>query len=71
MHNTIQELRGSVRVFVRTRPFLNSDGEDATSQSTPVVRCGADACSVAVIPPDAPARCVLASVGLVASEGMV
>lgn len=32
MHNQIQELRGSVRVFVRARPFLASDGEDASSQ---------------------------------------
>ncbi|RHY30366.1 hypothetical protein DYB32_004370 [Aphanomyces invadans] len=27
MHNTIQELRGNVRVHVRLRPFLPSDGE--------------------------------------------
>ncbi|OQR96781.1 kinesin-like protein [Achlya hypogyna] len=26
LHNTIQELRGNVRVFARTRPFLPSDG---------------------------------------------
>lgn len=26
MHNRIQELRGNIRVFVRTRPFLPSDG---------------------------------------------
>jgi kinesin family member C1 len=26
MHNCIQELRGNIRVFVRTRPFLPSDG---------------------------------------------
>lgn len=26
MHNTIQELRGNVRVFVRIRPFLPGDG---------------------------------------------
>ena len=32
MHNIIQELRGSVRVFVRARPFLKSDGEDAAEQ---------------------------------------
>jgi kinesin family protein C1 len=27
MHNRIQELRGNVRVFVRTRPFLPNDGK--------------------------------------------
>ena len=27
MHNQIQELRGNIRVFVRTRPFLPSDGD--------------------------------------------
>ncbi|RHY32140.1 hypothetical protein DYB32_002820 [Aphanomyces invadans] len=32
MHNTIQELRGNVRVFARTRPFLPSDG-DATQSA--------------------------------------
>ncbi|RHY93470.1 hypothetical protein DYB37_006220 [Aphanomyces astaci] len=31
MHNTIQELRGNVRVFARTRPFLPSDGTGAVS----------------------------------------
>lgn len=28
MHNSIQDLKGSVRVYVRARPFLKSDGED-------------------------------------------
>lgn len=28
MHNTIQDLKGSVRVYVRARPFLKSDNED-------------------------------------------
>ena len=28
LHNTIQELRGNVRVFARVRPFLPSDGID-------------------------------------------
>lgn len=27
MHNRIQELRGNIRVFVRTRPFLPGDGD--------------------------------------------
>ncbi|ETV85217.1 hypothetical protein, variant [Aphanomyces astaci] len=34
MHNTIQELRGNVRVFARTRPFLPSDGTGAVSALT-------------------------------------
>jgi len=31
MHNRIQELRGNIRVFVRTRPFLPGDNEDTIS----------------------------------------
>ena len=31
MHNTIQELRGNIRVFVRTRPFLPGDDGSASS----------------------------------------
>ena len=31
MHNRIQELRGNIRVFVRTRPFLPSDGGETSS----------------------------------------
>jgi kinesin family protein C1 len=31
MHNRIQELRGNIRVFVRTRPFLPSDGQSRES----------------------------------------
>ncbi|GLD93426.1 hypothetical protein PINS_up002018 [Pythium insidiosum] len=44
MHNTIQELRGNVRVFARTRPFLPSDGIDATAADSivPVVSCEYD-----------------------------
>lgn len=50
MHNTIQELRGNIRVFARTRPFLPSDGGDhegssSSSSSTPLdstVECCAD-----------------------------
>jgi len=37
MHNKIQELRGNIRVFVRTRPFLPVDG-------------GATNCSITVCP---------------------
>jgi kinesin family protein C1 len=29
MHNRIQELRGNIRVYVRTRPFLPGDGEES------------------------------------------
>jgi kinesin family member C1 len=28
LHNTLQELRGNIRVFVRCRPFLPGDGEE-------------------------------------------
>ncbi|GMF37097.1 unnamed protein product [Phytophthora fragariaefolia] len=33
LHNTIQELRGNIRVHVRLRPFLRSDGEEALAES--------------------------------------
>ncbi|CAN0404248.1 unnamed protein product, partial [Scytosiphon promiscuus] len=32
MHNTILDLAGSVRVYVRARPFLKSDGEGAAEE---------------------------------------
>ena len=31
LHNTLQELRGNIRVFVRCRPFLESDAEEYSS----------------------------------------
>lgn len=34
MHNTILDLSGSVRVYVRARPFLKSDGEGAAEQAS-------------------------------------
>jgi kinesin family protein C1 len=34
MHNRIQELRGNIRVFVRTRPFLPGDGNSTESSIT-------------------------------------
>jgi len=34
MHNRIQELRGNIRVFVRTRPFLPGDGKISDSPVT-------------------------------------
>ncbi|CAN0036925.1 unnamed protein product, partial [Ectocarpus sp. 12 AP-2014] len=58
MHNAILDLTGSVRVYVRARPFLKSDGEQAVDQGEAVVRCGADATSIAVLPPDAPNRSI-------------
>jgi kinesin family protein C1 len=29
LHNSLQEIRGNIRVFVRCRPFLSGDGEEA------------------------------------------
>jgi len=37
MHNVIQELRGNVRVFVRVRPFLESDSEKADQGASTIV----------------------------------
>lgn len=40
LHNTIQELRGNVRVHVRLRPFLRSDGEETHGEPPqPSMRC--------------------------------
>jgi kinesin family protein C1 len=36
MHNTIQELRGNVRVFARIRPFLPNDNESEYNGTRPV-----------------------------------
>ncbi|TDH66798.1 hypothetical protein CCR75_000444 [Bremia lactucae] len=33
LHNTIQELRGNIRVHVRLRPFLRSDGPEALAEN--------------------------------------
>jgi len=35
MHNRIQELRGNIRVFVRTRPFISEDGK-VHHKTTPI-----------------------------------
>lgn len=48
LHNTIQELRGNIRVHVRLRPFLRSDGDEASCESPqPAIR--ADAFSSTVL----------------------
>ncbi|KAG1683919.1 hypothetical protein DVH05_012547 [Phytophthora capsici] len=50
MHNTIQELRGNVRVFARTRPFLPSDKCDP-KVTTPVISCDFDGESLKLLRP--------------------
>lgn len=40
MHNTIQELRGNVRVFARVRPFLPGDGGDNEHNEASVIPTG-------------------------------
>ncbi|CAM9112949.1 unnamed protein product, partial [Ectocarpus fasciculatus] len=37
MHNTIQELRGNVRVFARVRPYLPGDGIDSSCPPEPTL----------------------------------
>ncbi|KAI9912309.1 hypothetical protein PsorP6_005402 [Peronosclerospora sorghi] len=40
LHNTIQELRGNIRVHVRLRPFLRSDGAEAMAENPrPAIMC--------------------------------
>jgi kinesin family protein C1 len=49
MHNQIQELRGNVRVFVRTRPYLPSDDEPPPAAwEDATIRCASDNTSIAV-----------------------
>ena len=46
LHNTIQELRGNVRVFARVRPFLPGDGVDEDEKKQPSVVPKADGVSL-------------------------
>ncbi|RLN02271.1 hypothetical protein BBO99_00001219 [Phytophthora kernoviae] len=40
LHNTIQELRGNIRVHVRLRPFLRSDGAEGLAENPQsAIRC--------------------------------
>lgn len=55
LHNSLQEIRGNIRVFVRCRPFLNSDGEEAIIANAAIdkdeegcVRCHKDGSSVSL-----------------------
>ena len=48
LHNTIQELRGNIRVFARVRPFLPYDND--SKRETPL-NLGADGQSVTLSPP--------------------
>jgi len=50
MHNTIQELRGNVRVFARVRPFLPGDGVDTSAADPSVVP--KNETSLAILKPD-------------------
>ena len=58
LHNTIQELRGNIRVFARVRPFLPSDrdeeDDDASKEhlSMTPLQLGADGQSVTLNPVD-------------------
>jgi kinesin family member C1 len=45
MHNRIQELRGNIRVFVRTRPFLPGDG----NQAEPCIEACPDGESLSIV----------------------
>ena len=46
LHNKIQDLRGNVRVYVRCRPFLVSDGEDSFSDKC--ITCNAEGTTVSL-----------------------
>lgn len=49
MHNQIQELRGNVRVFVRARPFLPSDGIEEDQKDLTTVEPKADGSSLQLV----------------------
>ena len=38
IHNTIQELRGNVRVFARVRPFLPNDGVPISTEPSIIIK---------------------------------
>lgn len=45
LHNTLQELRGNIRVYVRCRPFLRNDGDSRERG----LECGRDGSSVSLV----------------------
>jgi kinesin family protein C1 len=49
LHNTIQELRGNVRVFARVRPFLPSDGVDLMHLPEPTIIPRTDGTSMRIV----------------------
>ncbi|GLD95358.1 hypothetical protein PINS_up004002 [Pythium insidiosum] len=53
MHNTIQELRGNIRVHVRVRPFLRSDGSEGLAENPrPAIRCDSFGSTISTTTPD-------------------
>jgi kinesin family protein C1 len=56
MHNTIQELRGNVRVFARVRPFLPNDSDGSggsVADMTPAITCCHEGTALTLLPPAA------------------
>ena len=62
LHNTLQELKGSIRVYVRVRPFLPGDAEASAAagepmetgpdgQPRPAIACSPDGTSLTIVPP--------------------
>ncbi len=49
MHNTLQELRGNIRVYVRCRPFLKCDGESYETKEGCMECGGKDSASVSIV----------------------
>jgi kinesin family protein C1 len=49
MHNTIQELRGNIRVYVRVRPFLPGDGVDLEVDNKPCTTCRNDGVTAEIV----------------------
>jgi len=51
MHNRIQELRGNIRVFVRTRPFLPGDNIEQTQQTQSTIEVQPDGEGLRILDP--------------------
>ncbi len=55
LHNTLQELRGNIRVFVRCRPFLKGDdtdssqGDSSVAENEPSIKFNSDGTTLSLV----------------------
>lgn len=48
LHNQVQDLRGNIRVYIRCRPFLRSDGDDSYQSKKSLLLLNEEGSSVAI-----------------------